>query len=144
MNKTDMLWEIEQIKQLKARYFRLVDTRDREGFRNLFTPDLEWVCEDETGAVIKEIHGRDALVDWIEEFGPTRVSVHHGHMPEITIHDERTATGIWAMVDYVEVPGQVNFMGYGHYHEHYVKQGGDWRISKLLLTRLRVDYAKTD
>ncbi len=34
-----MLWDIEQIKQLKARYFRMIDTKDWEGFRELFTDD---------------------------------------------------------------------------------------------------------
>ena len=34
---------------------------------------------------------------------------------------------------------QKGFYGYGHYHETYVKQAGQWRIKKTELTRLRVD-----
>ena len=36
-----MLWDIEQIKQLKARYFRLLDTKDWDAFAELFTDDCE-------------------------------------------------------------------------------------------------------
>ncbi len=35
----EKLWDIEQIKQLKARYFRLMDTKDWVGWRDLFTDD---------------------------------------------------------------------------------------------------------
>jgi hypothetical protein len=30
--------------------------------------------------------------------------------------------------------------GYGHYHEQYRKIGGAWRIARLHLTRLRLEY----
>ncbi len=35
----DQLWDIEQIKQLKARYFRFLDTKDWNSFARLFTDD---------------------------------------------------------------------------------------------------------
>jgi hypothetical protein len=34
------LWEIEAIKQLKARYFRLMDAKDWRGLAEVFTPDV--------------------------------------------------------------------------------------------------------
>jgi hypothetical protein len=61
-------------------------------------------------------------------------TVHHGHMPEITLTGATTATGIWAMMDIVKLGD--GFRGYGHYHEEYVKIGGRWRIRRLRLTRL--------
>ena len=39
MNDLARLVAIEDIKQLKARYYRLLDTHDWEGFRSLWTPD---------------------------------------------------------------------------------------------------------
>ena len=36
MDKPIVLWEIEQIKQLKACYMRLLDTRNWPEFRELF------------------------------------------------------------------------------------------------------------
>ena len=38
-NLAEKLWDIEQIKQLKARYFRLMDTKDWAAWKDLFTDD---------------------------------------------------------------------------------------------------------
>jgi hypothetical protein len=67
------------------------------------------------------------------------VTVHHGHMPEITLLSESTASGIWAMEDklwWPEGSPLVHLHGYGHYHETYEKTDGQWRIMTLKLTRL--------
>ena len=62
-------------------------------------------------------------------------------MPEITLTSPTEATGIWAMMDYVERegPNPRRIIGYGHYHETYRKEVGDWKISSKRLVRLRVD-----
>jgi hypothetical protein len=39
MNASDHLLAIEQIKQLKARYFRCMDTKDWAGLRSVFCDD---------------------------------------------------------------------------------------------------------
>ncbi len=58
---------------------------------------------------------------------------------EIEITGPNTAKGVWAMYDYVDIPGQ-KFNGYGHGHEEYRKcEDGKWRNAKIRLTRLRVD-----
>lgn len=41
---------------------------------------------------------------FISERLATAVSVHHGHMPEISIADDSNATGVWAMYDWVDTP----------------------------------------
>lgn len=71
-------------------------------------------------------------------------TVHHGHMPDITVESESHAHGIWAMEDKLWVAAGSNlpfrFMhGYDHYHESYVCQDGQWRIQKIRLTRLHVE-----
>ena len=63
-------------------------------------------------------------------------------MPEIELTGPDTATGIWAMFDYVEfspAPNRTGLQGYGHYHETYTKVDGRWYIQFMKLTRLRVD-----
>jgi hypothetical protein len=65
-------------------------------------------------------------------------------MPEIEITGADTATGTWAMFDYVEFPPapsgeRVGLQGYGHYTEEYVREEGEWRIKSLHLSRLRID-----
>ena len=137
----ETLWEIEQIKQLKARYFRLLDTRDWKGWRLLFTEDCEFRPVEDPPTVIV---GRDDFVGFVQAGITPGVSVHHGHMPEITAVGPTTAVGVWAMYDYVEAKPEDHpglwLQGYGHYHETYRKEAdGQWRISTLRLTRIRVD-----
>lgn len=52
-----------------------------------------------------------------------------------------TATGIWAMFDYVATPESspvTAHTGFGHYYEEYEKVGETWRIRKSRLERLAV------
>jgi uncharacterized protein (TIGR02246 family) len=131
------LVDIEEIKQLKARYFRFLDTKNWEAFANLFTAGASMEAD---GHVEK---GRDAIVAFLPTVLEGVVTTHHGHTPEITITGSDTATGIWAMFDYLTFPGDglpKSLKGYGHYHEEYVREEGTWRIKRLVLTRLRVDH----
>ena len=72
-------------------------------------------------------------------------TVHHGHMPEIEVTGEATATGVWAMEDLLRWSGRDGTVhhlhGFGHYHERYVRVGGKWLIAEIRLSRLRVDMS---
>jgi uncharacterized protein (TIGR02246 family) len=128
--------DLEAIKQLKARYFRLMDTKDWDGFRELFTADvLVDVSSDGAGTF-------DGLDQFLAMLVPTLqdvVTVHHGHTPEIEVTSPTTATGIWAMEDHLQFADGPELHGYGHYHETYVKVDGAWRIDTTRLERLRLD-----
>ena len=69
------------------------------------------------------------------------VTVHHGHMPEITLTSDTTAAGVWAMEDTIRWPDGTKLHGFGHYHETYERADGTWRIASSTLTRLLVDFA---
>lgn len=147
MNATDdtaellrRLLDVEDIKRLKARYFRTLDHKDWGGFGEVFARDA--VLEVPEAALVA--NGRAAIVAAVS--GPLTGSrtVHHGHMPEIELTGPDTAKGTWAMFDYVEwAPSangaRVGLQGYGHYLEEYVREDGAWRIARLHLARLRVD-----
>jgi uncharacterized protein (TIGR02246 family) len=136
----DTLTAIEEIKQLKARYFRLMDTKQWEEWADVFTEDLDARIEGVSDAPI----GRDTFVSSVSAMLADALTIHHGHMPEIEVTGPETARGIWAMFDYVKFTNperQLELKGYGHYHEEYRKgPDGRWRISSLRLSRLRVDY----
>jgi uncharacterized protein (TIGR02246 family) len=142
MDDTDDIGDIEAIRRLKARYFRLMDTKDWDGFRELFTDDVTVdVSADGAGVV----EGLDAFMAMLEPTLAGVVTVHHGHTPEIELTSPTTATGIWAMEDHLRFPegnalGIAELHGYGHYHETYAKaDDGTWRISSTRLSRLRLD-----
>jgi hypothetical protein len=141
---------IEQIKQLKARYFRLMDQKRWEEWRGVFTEDVTAVYHgaprrQSEGAAELRCDGCADLVAKVSGLLASGVSVHHGHMPEIEVTSPTTARGIWAMVDYLRLP-TFTMKGYGHYEEDYVKEGGRWKIKRILLTRLHCDmeWAQTE
>ena len=132
--------DIEAIKHLKARYFRLMDTKDWDGLADVFTSDVV-IDVSEEGSPIS--HGVAEYLPFLRANIETVTTVHHGHMPEITLTSETTATGVWAMEDKLWWPEGSpikHLHGYGHYHETYEKSGGEWRIKTLRLTRLRRDF----
>lgn len=136
---TTRLLAIEEIKQLKARYFRCMDTRRWTEMASVFSRDAHLDTDGFTA------DGRDGIIAFLERVLRDARTVHHGHMPEITVTSPTTAHGIWAMFDYVEfAPPTPNdtptgLFGYGHYEEDYVVEDDAWRIANLRLTRLRVD-----
>ena len=112
--------DVEAIKQLKARYFRTMDTKDWAAMRGVFTDD---VVMDTTEAGGDVTSGADRFIAFLREAIGSVITVHHGHMPEIELTGADTATGIWAMYDFVDMP-QLVLHGWGHYHEEYAKQNG--------------------
>jgi SnoaL-like domain len=144
MDPLQKLVAIEEIKCLKARYFRYVDTKDWEGFKSLFAADAVFdISQDVPGCVLS---GPEQIAQAARVPLTGCVSVHHGHCPEIEITSPTSATGIWAMEDKLRwsadsaLPNQ-SLHGYGHYIESYERIAGQWRIKSLKLTRLRVDIS---
>ncbi len=158
----ERLLAIEEIKRLKARYFRTMDTKDWNAFRALFTADVTidtsdaFTGRDHLGNPIEAglpahpprpelvMRGIDAFMAAQRRYLTGVSTVHHGHTPEIELLSAREATGVWAMEDKLRGPspsgsGLRTTHGYGHYHERYEKVDGHWLIAALKLTRIRVD-----
>ncbi|MGR8919119.1 MAG: nuclear transport factor 2 family protein, partial [Gammaproteobacteria bacterium] len=101
--------ELEAIRQLKARYFRLMDTQQFDQWHTCFTADVSALYEGAPRASADlptdiEIQGRDALVDGVRSLMTGAVSMHQGFMPEIELSSPTAAKAIWAMFDYVRLP----------------------------------------
>jgi len=133
--------DLEAIKQLKARYFRTMDTRDWTAMRAVFADDVVMDTTSSGGGVIT---GADAFIAFLREILRDVVTVHHGHMPEIELTSATTARGIWAMHDLLKWPSGMELRGYGHYHETYERIDGRWRIKTSTLTRLHVETSGAD
>lgn len=153
MMDIDRLVAIDEIRKLKARYFRLMDTKQWDQLAEVFAPDAVYDATD----ALRNGSGPDSLdqklgAEWINTSQAGIIafirqaldgmtSAHHGHMPEIEIHSETEAAGIWAMSDVVHhyVDGRLvlKLDGEGHYHETYEKIDGRWMIKTSRLTRLR-------
>ena len=137
-----VLLDVEAIKRLKARYFRLMDEKRWEEWVEVFAEDVVVAFPDDLPGA-PPVRGRAAVVATVSRALAEARTVHHGHMPEIELTSATTARGTWAMHDVVEIrqpDGTTRgFRGYGHYFEEYVKDGEHWRIASLELRRLRRD-----
>lgn len=123
----------ERIKALKARYCRLIDERDWEGWGLVFSHD----CRVQYTSRVLE--GREAVVAYAAKAMAGTTSVHVSHLPELEVVGPGRASGIWAMFDYIEGPN-LRLHGFGRYYEEYAQgSGGEWQISSLRLVRSRVD-----
>ena len=153
MNDVSRLVAIEDIKALKARYFRGVDTRDWALLADVMAEDIivdyrGTATDPATGinfapdATGSTLQGRTAVIEGLRKSLDGIVSAHQGYLPEIEILSDTIASGVWAMYDVLRFPPGApiaELFGYGHYHETYEKIDGRWRIKTLRLPRLRVD-----
>jgi hypothetical protein len=155
MDDVDRLLAIEEIRQLKARYYRGMDTKDWDGLAQVFAPDAvfdlrevnsvrhpltgEWIPPYGDDSVV--YLGHAAVLKMIRDAVSRLVTVHHGHMGEIEITSDNTAKAIWAMEDVIRnAPGEPPmFMhGFGHYHDTYIRLDRGWAIQTTRITRLSV------
>jgi hypothetical protein len=151
MNTLNEFAAIRAIEGTKARYCRLMDTKRWDDWKMLFTENASLdVSEDVTPEMGPQVvHGRAAIVAQVRGVVDSARTTHQVHSPEITLISLTSATGIWAMHDVVvwpegvarPVPGLNSLTGFGHYHETYVLDAGEWRIASLKLTRLQRFFA---
>ena len=151
MSELDLLSAAHEIMQLKARYFRGVDTCDGDLVRGMLAEDcvLDYMgcCTDPKSgkdyipAMNVVMRGRDSWrSDGMSSLGI--VSVHQGHNFEVQFTDDRTAKVIWSMTDRLWFPPGWEYSlmtGHGHYHETYQKSGAAWKLKTTRITRIRVE-----
>ncbi|MBB4615029.1 nuclear transport factor 2 family protein [Novosphingobium taihuense] len=141
MDVGQRLLAIEDIKKVKARYCRFVDTKQWDELRNLFSEDAIF---DGQSAGMGDIADREQFVAMAQAGLINAVSVHHVHGHEIEFTSDTSADAICAMEDMLQwAQGSGSpistLHGMGHYHETYTKVGDCWKITSWQLTRLRVD-----
>jgi hypothetical protein len=132
---SDQLSDIEQIQQLKARYFRLIDKKDWTNWGNVFATNA--TVQASSLCLTVNYSGRSQIVSGVSAPLQGALTVHRGYMPEITLTSTTTATGTWEMEDRLNYLYGVDYHGWGNYSETYVKQNGQWYIQSTVLTRLR-------
>ncbi|WP_234671075.1 nuclear transport factor 2 family protein [Dyadobacter sp. CY261] len=128
---------------LKARYCRYVDTKQWDELGRLLASDPLITFENAEGAIIYQF---STAKDFVESclILEKAVSIHHLHNAEIEILSESTAKAIWAMEDRIYFSPAIEspfktLHGYGHYHETYLMEMGEWKIKSLLLKRSVLD-----
>lgn len=116
--------DTEDVKALKYRYLRTLDTKAWDDFEACFLPDA---TADYNGL---EFADRAALVDYMRtNLGEGLITLHQVHHPEICL-DGDTATARWYLQDKVLVPA-FGFMleGAAFYEDRYVRTPEGWRVA---------------
>lgn len=144
MTPIEELMAREAIRETKARYCRLLDTKRWEEWGELFTEDIEMDVSEDVKRIpgaATVLKGRAVVVAQVRAIiHPTR-SVHQVHHPEIRFLSDTEAEAIWAMEDDVVFPDGIpapfrSKQAFGHYYETYRREDGAWRIARLKLVRL--------
>lgn len=158
LNPGEIALACEEIRRTKARYFRGIDTKDRELLSGVFTDDAVadyrgGATDPRTGvnavpgATEEIIRGRAAIVDsLLTAVGPL-TTVHQGAIPEITLRNDNEAAAIFPMSDRLIMPegGEIRALdGWGYYHEVYRREDGEWKIADIRLSRLRLDIIRNN
>ena len=130
------LEDVEAIKQLKYRYWRHLDLKEWDDLAALFLADAAVSY----GSGKYQFRGVDAIMRFLREsLGRERgsVTIHHGHHPEVALTSETTATGTWALYNYMFNEGQRRGIRIGaYYHDEYAKVGGEWKFKSIGYTTL--------
>lgn len=149
----ESLIALEAIRNLKSRYLSAVDDKDWAAMEEIFTDDaiIDFSGEDRYhvghhGMTAENLNplktvvrgGKEAALR-IEKAVGGILTVHQSHDPQLTLTSPITAKGKWTLYDQLDYGNEV-MHGYGHYHETYLLKDGQWRISTLLLTRIKVDW----
>lgn len=137
------LADIEAIRQLKARYSRLMDTKRWAEWRGLYTDSARF----DVPGVPGDISSPDGWVAGCRENLDPAITGHAAQMPEIALTDDGAAQALWAFHDDVELGGggggaggQVTgygvaaWRGFGHYRERYERSDDGWRIAHIRLS----------
>ena len=121
--------DLEDIKRVKYRYLRALDTKHWADYADTMTDD---VVGDYGSSLGEEHHftDRNSLVEYMRTSLPDSVVTDHRVThPEITV-DGDEASGIWYLQDRVIV-AEFDFMliGAAFYHDEYRKTPDGWKIS---------------
>lgn len=130
------LSDMEDIRTLKHRYFRGIDTADMALLAPLFTSDV--AVEYRGGTYVVQLSGRENMIAFLaNSFHSGVAAMHHGHMPEITLTSEDEATGIWYLEDvFIHLERQDHTFGTAFYHDVYRREDGVWRIARTVYDRV--------
>jgi hypothetical protein len=130
----DELFAIEQIKQLKHRYWRVCDSKDPQGFRDCFIRSGAKLDYGALGSYddvepIARIFEEVALQK-LDDGGWVILEMHHGYMPEISIISETQAQGTWSLQHRrLDRSAGTDTTTVGVYSDRYEIEDGQWKIS---------------
>jgi hypothetical protein len=138
------LEDLEALRLLKYKYWRCLDLKRWDELGECFTADATV----DYGGGKYRFEGRDAILRFLRESLGVQtgaVGVHHGHQPELALTGPDTATGRWALYNYMFNERQNRCLRIGAFYEDdYVRVDGAWKIKRTGYTLLFHEEWKRD
>lgn len=130
------LSDLEEIKVLKSRYFRGIDTADWALLEGMFTADVN--VEYVGGDYHVKLTGADAMQQFLaNSFHSGTLAMHQGHLPEITFTGPDSADGLWYLEDiFINLEDKFHTFGTAIYRDSYVRSDGRWQIASTVYDRV--------
>jgi bile-acid 7alpha-dehydratase len=135
--RINILENIEEIKKLKAKYWRCVDTKLWEEIGNCFSEDA---ILDSVPNI--QFQGRKQIVQMFKDSfeKEIKISAHGGYSPEISIISETMAKANWAFNDYLVMKSGRKMHGWGFYEDEYIKENSRWKIKSTKMRRIHEEW----
>ncbi len=127
--RLERLEAIEDIRQLKARYFHACDHKQPDVVRECFAAgpiELRY-------GRIGNFTDREQMLAVFTELAcqPHIVEMHHGQNARIDVQDADNATGTWGLYYYlIDTRRQIVTQLAGCYEDAYARRDGQWRITR--------------
>jgi hypothetical protein len=145
------LIDIEDIRQLKARFGFLMDSLCQSHEDSMATEFGELFTEDATmdSAAFGHFAGRAQIQNLFSVAVPSQMRAmwHTIQSPIIELKGDR-ASGRWTMVAYVyplsAAPSAPPVMAYGRYIDEYRRDDGRWRVAKMYFENSQLDSSALD
>jgi hypothetical protein len=128
--KLQRLIDVEEVRQVKYRYFRALDSADMDLLRSVLTEDFN--CHFWSDSFDLVANSRDEFVELMSlTFNADMATQHQGHHPEVTIgEDGHTAAATWYLQDIVHNLKTGRFiMGSNFYKDTYRRTDEGWKES---------------
>jgi hypothetical protein len=135
----EQLVEIEKIKRVKYRYYRLLDLKRFDEIPNCFTPDIQLVAAAGKHVIV----GIDNLVGMLRShLSDQRIlTFHRIGQGEVDITSRDTATATWGQDDIsISLVDDIIIRGAMYYEDQFRKVDGQWLISHSKYSRIYEEH----
>lgn len=138
--------DIEEIKRLKGKYFRCLDSKDWDGLEETLSPNVHTSY---SGGKLK-FNGPREVTDYFRKSMPdTDLTLHQGHTPEIWFESDDVAYGHWYLQDnLIFCEGNpyagTQIQGSAIYTDKYERIDGRWLIVETGYYRIYEEMFQRD
>lgn len=122
------LSDIEEIRQLKHRYFRCIDTGNEKELADVLAEDV--TIDYRGGGYRVRVSGKANMINFIaSSFNSDVIAMHHGHSPEIRFTGPDTAEGTWYLEDrFISLERMDDTVGSALYYDKYTRTAAGWKL----------------